>query len=84
MTEDLSTAVMLMGVGMITVFIVLLLVVLVGNSLILFVNKFVPEEIKTTKQSSPVFQAEKLAAITTAVEIFTEGKGRITKIDKIN
>ncbi len=85
MNEALSTAFMLMGVGMITVFVVLSLVVLVGNGLTLFVNKFIPEPVQIeVKRSTHSIRPGKLAAISAAVEIFSGGKGKITRIDKID
>lgn len=85
MSEALSTALMLMGVGMITVFVVLSLVVLVGNGLTVFVNKYIPEPAQVeVKKASHNIRPDKLAAISAAVEIFTEGKGKITRIDKID
>ncbi|MBV6643867.1 MAG: hypothetical protein KI790_00370 [Cyclobacteriaceae bacterium] len=79
MENAFSTALSLLGVGMITVFVVLALVVLVGNVLISFVNRFSPQvELPKTAE----IDSARVAAITTAVEIFTKGKGRITKIEK--
>jgi len=76
---------MLMGVGMTTVFVVLSLVVMVGKGLTVFVNKFIPETVQIeVKKSAHSIKPEKLVAITAAVEIFTEGNGRITQIDKID
>ena len=84
MTQDFSTALMLMGVGMITVFVVLSLVVLVGNGLVSFVNKFVPDSlsVQSNNQQTTIDPA-KIAAITAAVEIFTNGKGQVDKIEKV-
>ncbi|MEQ9404547.1 MAG: hypothetical protein RIM99_13220 [Cyclobacteriaceae bacterium] len=77
MGGDISTALSLLAIGMITVFIVLLLVVLTGNLLIRVVNSM--------SNSSPdgKIDAAGVAAITTAVEIFTEGRGQITRIEKL-
>ncbi len=85
MNEALNTALMLMGVGMTTVFVVLFLVVLVGNGLTVFVNRYIPETVPIdVKKASQTIKPGKLAAISAAVEIFTEGKGVITRIDKID
>ncbi|MGL1886503.1 MAG: OadG family protein [Reichenbachiella sp.] len=86
MSEEINTAFLLMGVGMITVFIVLLCVVVLGNILINFVNKFVPAPSSpTAKQASPAeIPASKIAAITSAIEVFTKGKGQITSIKKLD
>lgn len=74
MDTNFSTALMLLAVGMITVFVVLALVVFTGNVLIRLVNRFSPKE----EGLAP----GKVAAITSAVATFTQGKGRITKIEK--
>ena len=81
MTEDLNTAVMLMGIGMITVFFVLFCVVVTGKILIGFINRFVPIAEPASSGSSEI-SPQKIAAITSAVEIFTKGKGKITNIKK--
>jgi len=64
MDTNFSTAIMLLVVGMITVFVVLALVV----------NRFSPND----EGIAP----GKIAAITAAVAQFTNGNGRITKIEK--
>ncbi|MEP2027024.1 MAG: OadG family transporter subunit [Reichenbachiella sp.] len=86
MTDELRTAFLLMGIGMITVFIVLLCVVIIGNLLIQFANRFVPLTEKSVQRSSNTSKIapSKVAAITSAIEIFTKGRGKITKINKIN
>lgn len=86
MNEDLNTALLLMGVGMVTVFLVLTCVVILGNVLTRFVNRFVPvvESVPVKSSSSDTIQAPKIAAITSAVEIFTKGKGQIKSIKKLN
>ncbi|MFY0625405.1 MAG: OadG family protein [Reichenbachiella sp.] len=82
MSEELNTALMLMGIGMITVFFVLMCVVITGKILISFVNRFVPLT-ETAAPSNANIPASKIAAITSAVEIFTKGKGKITNIKKL-
>jgi len=93
MNESLSQALLVMVVGMITVFIVLGLVVLTGKLLIRFVNHFLPEAAKFSPKPSrttPViptsttsFNEKKLAAIVAAVDVVTKGQGRITNIEKL-
>lgn len=87
MEEGFSTAVMLLAVGMITVFTILALIVIFGNILISLVNKFIPEA-KVSKMMSRVAQGaiepRKMAAIVSAVEIVTEGKAKVTSITKVN
>ncbi len=78
MTDSIESALSLLFIGMITVFVVLSLVVLIGNVLIYFINKYFsspPEE--------DSIDPKKVAAITAAVEVVTEGKGQINKIQKL-
>lgn len=86
MTSELSTALNLLGIGMITVFVVLTLVVGVGKLLIRFVNSL-PEEIKkptSTPTRASGMHPSKVAAIAAAVDHVTLGQGKITKIEKID
>lgn len=75
MTPELSSAFTLLAIGMITVFVVLLLVVITGNILIRLVNRFSPAGQEGISKKT-------VAVLTAAVEAFTEGKGSITKIEK--
>ncbi len=61
---------------MITVFVVLLLVVITGRLLIRVVNG-----LENGSEQSNI-SSSKIAAITAAVAMITQGKGRITKIEK--
>ncbi len=76
MAGDISTALSLLTIGMITVFVVLSLVVVTGNILIQLSNK-----LNGSSDDGPIAPA-KIAAISAAVETFTQGTGRITKIEK--
>ena len=85
MTESFDQAWVLLGVGMVTVFSVLLLVVLIGNTLIFLVNRFLPDE------SSPKIDKEdpakdidfsKMAAIVAGVKKVTGGRGSVDEIRK--
>ena len=85
MEDSLSTALTLLAVGMITVFTILTLIVVIGNLLIIIVNRFFPDEPSTTSSRSGVDKSSDprvLAAIITSVEVITRGKGRVTSIDK--
>jgi len=86
MSEDFNTALILMAVGMLTVFSILALIVIFGNWLILLVNKYFPEPLKSTINkalpSNQEIESKKLAAIVTAIDIITEGKGKVTSIKK--
>jgi oxaloacetate decarboxylase gamma subunit len=79
----LSNAVSILVVGMITVLLILWMVVVVGNVLILLTNKFWPlPEGKGTEGGNRTVTANKMAAIVAAVQMYTGGKGKITKIEK--
>ena len=84
MTDPAGTALTLLGVGMITVFTVLLFVVLAGNGLIWFVNKFIPLQRSEPISKPDALDPRKVAVITAAVEAATGGKGGIKKIEKLN
>ena len=81
MNNELSQAFSLLGIGMITVFVVLALVVIIGNVLIRLVNRMTPPTpISSVSESS--ISGSKIAAITAAVDIVTEGNGRVTQIER--
>lgn len=83
--NEFNTALLLMAVGMVTVFIILLIVMGLGKALIAFVNKYVPEEEAPAKKSqapAPI-PANVLAAINAAVSVVTHGKGKVAKVEKI-
>lgn len=82
--ENLSEALLLLLVGMTTVFCVLIIVIALGKGLILFVNKYIPEAVKE-KQPSEANKRPTLAqitAITKAIDTITQGKGYIINIEK--
>lgn len=84
--ENLETALLLMVVGMATVFAILLIVIYLGKLLISLVNKYAPEEQLPAKQDtqSPVpIPGNIVATITAAVNVVTQGKGKVAKIEKI-
>lgn len=87
-TNDLYGALILLAVGMITVFLVLIIVIQLGKLLIWAVNKWAPEE-AVAKKTAPVAKAvagvdaTTKAIIDAAVSQITGGKGRATKITKL-
>ncbi len=87
MSEDFREALILLAVGMITVGVILTFVVIAGNLLIRFVNKYLPDELKTlapiTKQQSSDTDPRKVSAILAAVDIVTGGKGKVTSIKPV-
>lgn len=83
--DSIQTALMLIGVGLPTVFLVLLLVIAVAKLLILTTNKYVPEHPphqSVTEAAKPAIPTTKLSAIVAAVSILTQGQARIEKIEK--
>lgn len=83
--ENFEVALMLMVVGMATVFVILLIVIYLGKGLIAMVNRFAPEEAPKKKASTvaPTADAGAMDAIKAAVEILTAGKGQVVKIEKL-
>jgi len=84
--ENLELALLLMVVGMATVFAILLIIIYFGKLLIYLVNKYAPEEVipvKRTAGPAPI-PANILAAITAAVNVVTSNKGKIVKVEKQN
>ena len=76
----------LMIVGMVTVFTVLCLVVLLGNIIIRFVNRFLPEEAVAAKPSASAAHAidpKVYSAICSAVSTVTGGKGSVVDVKKL-
>lgn len=82
----MNEAIRLMLTGMSTVFFILIMVVFLGNLIIQITNRF--EVVPTKKMGINAdavreIESNKLAAIVSAVEITTRGKGKITSIEKI-
>lgn len=86
--ENLSQALQLMGIGMTTVFCVLLLIIFFGNMLIKIVNRFIPEDekpqtIRQAETTSATVDANVALAIDQAIMKLTGGKFKSEKIEKI-
>jgi len=71
--------------GMGTVFFMLIMVVLLGNLIIRLTNKYAPVvDVQTVSDSKPsATNSAKIAAIVSAVDIVTGGKGRVNSIEKM-
>lgn len=84
METNLYNALLLLMVGMSTVVFILFLVISGGNLLIKAVNKInLPvHEVPFTKITQDTTSASKEAIIKAAVHIFTNGQGRVDRIDK--
>ncbi len=84
--ENLNVAFLLMVVGMATVFAILLIVIYLGKGLIALVNKYAPEEAAPAKPATngpAAIPGNILAAISAAVTVVTQGKGKVSKVEKI-
>ena len=86
--ENMNTALGLLMVGMVTVFIILSLVLVIGNLVIRLTNRFIPVaepgEGKPANGGAAGRKAnpKKLAAIVAAVDVVTRGKGHVDSIEK--
>ncbi len=84
--ENLDTALLLMVVGMATVFAILLIVIYLGKALILLVNKYAPEETVVHREGEAAqapIPANILAAINAAVKVVTHDQGKVAKVEKL-
>ncbi len=84
--DNLLEALKLMVVGMITVFVILLIVIYLGKLLIFFVNKFFPEkDLKITANVNSAISVDPTttAIINEAVKVITDSKGTVINIKKI-
>ena len=86
--ENLSLGLTLMGIGMLTVFVILLMVIYLSNALIAIVNRVCPEE-EQPKKKAPVaakpqtVDANVMAVIKATVNQLTGGKGVVTNVEKL-
>ncbi|MBQ3690820.1 MAG: OadG family protein [Bacteroidales bacterium] len=87
MEGNFFEALKLLGVGLSTVFVVLLLIIAFGNLLIKAVNRFAPEEekpVKAVADNTPLaIEPGVQQAIDLAVQQLTGGKGRAVKIQRL-
>lgn len=90
--ENIETGLLLMVVGMATVFVILLIVIYLGKALILAVNKYAPEEEGTKKVAkvaaavkapTNALSSQETAVIVSAVSMATQGLGKVVKIEKL-
>lgn len=78
MADNISNALLLMLIGMLTVFVILSIVVLSGRLLIRIINSFT-EKSKKDHNIPP----EHIAVISAITENLTDGKAHEIKIDKL-
>lgn len=82
--ENIGIGLMLMVVGMATVFVILLIVIYLSKYLITLVNKLAPEEApKKMPAVASTTDIGAMDAIKAAVDILTAGKGQVVKIEKL-
>ncbi len=85
--ENIQEGLILLGVGMPTVFIILILIIYMSKGLIALVNKYVPAEVIQKKAVPAMASAtgqvdgQTTAAIILSVSLLTAGKGKVTKIE---
>ncbi|ANQ51036.1 OadG family protein [Flammeovirga sp. MY04] len=84
--ENLESALLLLVVGMGTVFTILTMVVLSGKLIINITNSYLPEEIPTKKsinpKNGPLVSPQMVAVLSASVSIATKGEGRVVEITK--
>ena len=83
METTVSNAFLLLGIGMITVFVVLSIVVFSGSLLISIINRYTPEPVKESKLIKPLISNKEIAVLTAVVDHVTKGKGKIESIEKL-
>ena len=81
MSESLNLGLQLMLVGMISVFLILGIVVIVGKLLISAVNKWSIEPLAGGQLSH--IDRKKIAVISAVVQTVTKGKGTVSSIHKL-
>lgn len=73
--ENIETGLLLMVVGMTTVFIILLIVINLGKGLIALVNKYAPEETNGSKQQATARSAaNRTGGVSTALSVLSPEK----------
>lgn len=84
--EKMSEVVKLIFTGMGTVFLILIMVVVLGNLIVRVTNMYAPTPAPQVSKnnSNTTIAPNKMAVLVSAVETLTQGKGRISKIEKIN
>lgn len=86
MNNDITLGLMLMVVGMATVFCALLIVIYLGKLLIIFVNKYILEDavkLPVLPVTAPAVDNRKMAAIVSAVNLLSHGKAKVVKVEKM-
>lgn len=83
--ENIGFGFQLMGIGMVTVFVILLIVIFGSTLMIRLINRIAPEEAPKNAAKSAAKQDDApVAVLEAAVAQITGGRGHITKITKMN
>lgn len=80
MSNEISSALLIMLVGMLTVFCILAIIIACGNALIRLVNFGVKPQKENTNHTIPI---EHQVVISTVIHEITEGKASDIKIEKL-
>lgn len=86
MENNLIFAFQLLVIGILTVYVILLIVIGLGKALIYFVNKYLPAEAPAKKVTPSVpesIDSQTRDIIQAAVSQLTGGKGKAVKIQKL-
>ena len=84
--DNITFGLMLMCIGMVTVFSILLIIINLSKLLIKAVNKIAPEEEvvkKTTQHSAQGVDAATMDIIRAAVAQVTHGKGSVANVERL-
>ena len=82
--ENIGVGLMLMVVGMATVFVILLIVIYLSKYLITVVNKVAPEETpKKAPAVAPTADTGAMDDLRVVSNCFAAGKGQVIKIEKL-
>ena len=84
--ENFKRGLILMVVGMVTVFVILLIVIYLGKLLIALVNKYIPEDavpVKAGRQGPAAVPGHVMAVLAAAVNVVTGGKGKVSKVERL-
>lgn len=74
-----------MAIGMITVGFILFVVVSVGNIIVRITNTIkLPEPKPVVSRVAQTISSSKMAAIVTAVSQVTQGRGKVTSVEKMD
>lgn len=79
MDNKFDLALEIFGVGMVTIFVILGLVVISGQLLIRLVNRFTSTKAEAAP-AAPAIPDSHVAAISAAVEVITKGQGKVASI----